>query len=222
MLTLGLSIGGGCSAHTPSRDPHAIAGYGRAPGKPIGTGGGAGVPRDPDATPPPEVTGSEPLSIPNVVVTEQGPPPAPCTACVELSVYLNDIHQHDDFAFDAGGATVTRVVWTLATNFNSDQLAVQPFVDARRGAPTEVDANTFPLGKPVELVQEIAGKARWIGLVLGSLDAWSIEQRVSLFVLGVRVEGPRGFDKTFRDDAQGLVPRTRHRQPLVTLHSSDR
>jgi hypothetical protein len=179
------------------------------------------MPADPDATPPPEITGLEP-AIPKVQLAAQPPPPAPCTGCVELSVYLNDINQHDDFAFDAGDAAVTRVVWTLATSYNSDQLVVQPFVDSRRGAPTEVDANTFPLGKPVELAQEIAGKARWVGLILGSLDSWSVDQRVSLFVLGVHAEGPQGFVKTFDDGAEGLEPRTRHRQPLVEVHPLER
>lgn len=213
---------GGCSARAPSPEPHAIQGYGRPPGLPIGTGGSVGEPPDLDATPPPEVTDLPLLAIPKAPLAAQPPPPAPCTGCVELSVYLNDVDQHDDFAFDAGGASVTRVVWTLATNFNSDQLVVQPFVDSRRGKTAEIDANTFPLGKPVELTQEIAGKARWVGLVLGSLDSWSVDQRVSLFVLGVRAEGPQGFDKTFRHDAEGLVPRTRHRQPRVEPHPVER
>jgi hypothetical protein len=222
-LALGLPpLGGGCGARSPSRDPHAIAGYGRPAGLPIGTGGSLGEREDPDATPPPEVTGADALAIPTLPLAEQPPPPAPCAGCVELSVHLNDINQHDDFAFDAGGANVIRVIWTLATNFNSDQLVVRPFVDGRRGSSIEVDANGFPLGKPVELVQEIAGTARWVGLALGSLDAWSVDQRVSIFVLRVRGEGPGGFDKVFRDEGHGLVPRTRQRQPRVTLQPAER
>lgn len=181
---------------------------------PIGTG--AGQLEDPDGTPPPEVTGNAALPIPKYDVA--GPPPPPCGGCVELSLVLNDINQRDEFAFDARGAVVTRVIWTLLVNLNSDQLAVQPFVNERKGKYTEIDANAFPLGKPVQLVQEFQGAAQRIGLIVASSGAWTGAQRVSVFVDAVRVEGPRGFELTFDGSAEGIRPRTRAREPRVEFH----
>jgi len=51
---------------------------------------------------------------------------------VELNVYVNDINQRDQFGFALDGLRVSRVVWTLLVNFNSDQLAVQPGHDVAR------------------------------------------------------------------------------------------
>ena len=168
--------------------------------------------------PPPEVTGNTALPIPKYDVA--GPPPPPCGGCVELSVVLNDINQRDEFALDARGASVTRVTWTLLVNLNSDQLAVQPFVNDRKGKYTEIDANAFPLGKPVELVQEFQGTAQRVGLIDASSDAWTGAQRVSVFVDAVRAEGPGGFRKTFDSSAEGFTPRTQTREPRVDFHAT--
>lgn len=207
----------GACAHAPaSESTTGIAHYGRPRGMPIGTG--HGQLDDSDGTPPPEVTGNAALPIPKYALAP--PPPPPCSGCVELSVYLNDINQRDEFAFDAGGAAVTRVVWTLLVNLNSDQLAVQPFVNERKGKYTEIDANAFPLGKPVELVQEFEGTARRIGLIVASSGAWTGDQRVSVFVDAVRAEGPRGFQKTFDSSSEGFTARTQAREPRVEFHEA--
>ncbi len=208
-----LALLGAC-AHAATPDGAVgVARYGRPRGMPIGTGGPV---EDADATPPPEVTGSTALPIPKYHVA--GPPPPPCSGCVELSVLLNDINQRDEFAFDARGAAVTRVIWTLLVNLNSDQLAVQPFVNERKGKYTEIDANAFPLGKPVELVQEFRGTAQRIGLIVASSGAWTGDQRVSVFVDGVRVEGPSAFELTFDNGPDGFTARTRAREPRVEFH----
>ena len=91
---------GGC-VHTvgPSANATGVAHYGRPRGMPIGTGPSHGELDDPDGTPPLEVTGSTGLAVPKFGVAE--PPPPPCSGCVELSLYLNDINQHDEFAFDS-------------------------------------------------------------------------------------------------------------------------
>ena len=183
---------------------------------PIGTG--AGPLHDDDGTPPPEVAGSQPPLIPKY--EGAGPAPPPCGGCVELSVVLNDINQRDEFAFDVRDASVTRVIWTLLVNLNSDQLAVQSFVDDRKGKYTEIDANAFPLGKPVELVQEFRGSAHRVGLIVASSGAWTGAQRVSVFVDAVRGHGPRGFEKTFDSDAGGFRPRTHAHEPRVDFHAA--
>ena len=218
-----------CAALLPSCAQHAapgsegatgIARYGRPGGMPIGTGIGGSTAQleDADGTPPPEVTGNTALPIPKYDVA--GPPPPPCSGCVELSVVLNDINQRDEFALDARGASVTRVTWTLLVNLNSDQLAVQPFVNDRKGKYTEIDANAFPLGKPVELVQEFQGTAQRVGLIVASSGAWTGAQRVSVFVDAVRAEGPGGFRKTFDSSAEGFTPRTQTREPRVDFHAT--
>lgn len=181
-------------------------------------GAGQGQLNDSDSTPPPEVTGSTALPIPKYDVA--GPPPPPCAGCVELSLVLNDINQRDEFAFDVRGAALTRVIWTLLVNLNSDQLAVQSFVDDRKGEYTEIDANAFPLGKPVELVQQFQGTAHRVGLIVASSGAWTGAGRVSVFVDAVRAEGPRGFEKTFDSGAEGFTARTRAHEPRVEFHKS--
>ena len=147
------------------------------------------------------------------------PARVPCAGCVELQVDVSDINQRDEFAFDAGGARITRVVWTLLVSFNSDQLAVQPFVDKERGKYTALHVNTFPLGAPVQVEQVYTGLAKQIGLVVGSSGAWTGNQTMSVFVDAVSVEGPGGFQKSFAADAEGIEPRTHEHRPHVVAHA---
>jgi hypothetical protein len=67
-------------------------------------------------------------------------------------------NQRDEFSFDAGGAAITRVVWTILVNFNSDQLAVQPFVDDQFGKYTDLHVNTLPVATPVQVEQRLKRK----------------------------------------------------------------
>lgn len=172
------------------------------------------------AVPPPEVTDNTDLAIPAFQVAAGVALAAtvPCSGCVELNVDVDDINQRDEFVFDAGGVKVTRVVWTILVSFNSDQLAVQPLVDDKRGKYTSLHVNSFPLGKPVEIEQEFKGKAHSIGLVVGSSGAWTGNQTMSVFVDSVRVEGPAGFSKSFDTSAEGLAPRTQAHHPKLVLH----
>jgi hypothetical protein len=160
--------------------------------------------------------------------------PVPCSGCVELDVYVNDINQRDEFVLSAAGAAITRVIWTIRVSFNSDQLAVQPFVDDVYGKYTNLHVNTFPLAAPIEVEQKVEQeveqtvkqkaerKATSIGLVLGSSGAWTGDQIMRVFVDSVRVEGPHGFEKSFDDGPDGLVPRTDNRQPKVVHHPATR
>ncbi|MEO8178537.1 MAG: hypothetical protein ABI895_06865 [Deltaproteobacteria bacterium] len=190
----------------------------RPPGMPIGTRGQ--LDEGEAAVPPPEVTQNADLTLPAFEAAPAVPVAAspPCSGCVELNVDVNDINQRDEFVFDAGGVRVTRVVWTILVSFNSDQLAVQPLVDDKRGKYTSLHVNTFPLGKPVEVTQDFKGKAHSIGLIVGSSGAWTGNQTMSVFVDSLRVEGPAGFTKSFDASDEGLAPRTHAHQPRVVAH----
>jgi hypothetical protein len=190
-----------------------VANYERPPGMPIGTGASGGellepLPLDNTDLPIPKYT-------PPVAASA---PPAPCTGCVELSAYVNDINQRDEFAFSAPGKPITRVVWTLRVNFNSDQLAVQPFVDDVYGKYTNLHVNAFPLATPVEVEQVVDRSAQTIGLVIGSSGAWTGDQIMSVFVDSVRVEGRSPMEKGFAAGPEGLEPRTARRQPKLVWH----
>jgi hypothetical protein len=142
----------------------------------------------------------------------------PCAGCLELQVDVDDINQRDEFAFAANGVRVTRVVWTILVNFNSDQLAVQPFVNDKRGKYTSLHVNTFPLGKPVDVEQEFKGNAETVGLVVGSSGAWTGNQTMSVFIDAVRVEGPETYTKSFATGDDGLAPRTQKYNAKTVIH----
>jgi hypothetical protein len=199
-------------------EPPQVRNFGRPAGMPIGAGGAA-----PSDELPPQLTGSD-VSIP-AVEAASAQAQVPCAGCVELNVYVNDINQRDQFSFAVDGLRVSRVVWTLLISLNSDQLAVQPFIDEQRGKYTNLHVNTFPLGRPVELEQVFKGKARSIGLVVGSSGAWTGNQVMSVFVDSVRVEGPDGavsLSKSFDTSADGLEPRTHEHEGKLVFHPEAR
>jgi hypothetical protein len=209
---------GGCAADAaarPSPASVAVGRYGRPPGMPIG-GGAADAAVEPPEPPPPEIVAEHDSEAPVVAATAAG---APCTGCVELNVDVDDINQRDEFALDVGGVRVTKVTWTIRVNFNSDQLAVQPFIDGKYGKYTSLHVNTFPLGAPVAVEQVYEGKAREIGLVVGSSGAWTGNQTMSVFLDSVRVEGKPGFEKTFAGGAEGLAPRTHQHRAKLVVHA---
>jgi hypothetical protein len=222
---------GACAANGASPlDDGASARVGRARrplGMPIGTGaaGGAlergeGAPTTVAAldTPPAEVTAGREASAPPALAAATTAAAVPCAGCLELQVDVDDINQRDEFAFMTDGGPITRVVWTLRVNFNSDQLAVQPFVDTERGKYTALHVNTFPLGQPVEVVQDFKGKGRSVGLVVGSSGAWTGNQTMSVFIDSVSVEGLHGSTRSFATDAEGIAPRTSTRNPKIVIH----
>lgn len=223
---------GACAANQASRlddgTPARSARPRRPPGMPIGTGAAGGTLEPGDGapvtvaaldTPPAEVTAGlvEPAS-PSTPATATRAPAIPCTGCIELQVDVDDINQRDEFAFMTDGSPITRVVWTLRVNFNSDQLAVQPFVDGERGKYTALHVNTFPLGQPVEVAQDFKGKGRAVGLVVGSSGAWTGNQTMSVFIDSVSVEGPHGSTRSFATDAEGVAPCTSAHNPKIALH----
>jgi hypothetical protein len=222
---------GACAANGASPlDDGTSARVGRArrpPGMPIGTGAAGGTPEPGEGasttvaaldTPPPEVTAEpEPSTAPTLAAATAAPA-VPCAGCLELQVYVDDINQRDEFAFMTDGSPITRVVWTLRVNFNSDQLAVQPFVDGERGKYTALHVNTFPLGQPVEVVQDFKSRARSVGLLVGSSGAWTGNQTMSVFVDSVSVEGPHGSTRSFATDAEGIAPRTSAHNPKMVIH----
>lgn len=218
----------GCAGQSGTPAPAVgVRGFGRAPGMAIGTGAPSS-PRDHrddtlEALPLELLRGRE-LAIPQF---ESGAlPPAdavPCSGCVELQVDVNDINQRDEFALALPGVRLKRVVWTLLVNFNSDQLAVQPFVDGVYGKYTSLHVNTFPLATAVEVVQELDGKARereaqHVGLKVGSSGAWTGNQTMSVFVSELRIEGQSVLRKLFDAGPEGLQPLTQSRNPRVVFH----
>jgi hypothetical protein len=215
----GLLLFGACAGGAASRAdaPSAgVADYDRPPGMPIGTGTGASG-GELEAEPP-RVSNNTDLAIPEYAPAAPSTAAVPCSGCVELDVYVNDINQRDEFAVGVAGGPITRVVWTLLVNFNSDQLAVQPFVDDTYGKYTNLHVNGFPLGTPVQVEQDVARGARTIGLAVGSSGAWTGDQTMRVFVDSVRVEGPHPVALSFDTGADGLAPRTDQRQPKVVWH----
>jgi hypothetical protein len=205
----------GASARANAEQPAGVHGYGRPSGMPIGASG----PRDALEAlepAPPEVSAEDDVPEPASPVPSAAR--VPCAGCVELNVKVDDINQRDEFAFAVDGARVTKVTWTIRVNFNSDQLAVQPFIDGERGKYTELHVNTFPLGAAVSVEQEHTGRAHAIGLVVGSSGAWTGDQTMSVFVDSVRVEGMPAFEKTFASDAEGLAARTHQHEARLVVH----
>lgn len=196
--------------------------YNRPPGMPIGRGTPSGG-EEPLAREPsgggiePSPSDVDDLEIPDFEPPEDTPPP--CSGCVELSADVNDINQRDTFVFSADGAAVTRVVWTILVPFNSDQLFVQPFVNNSYGTYTDLDANAFPIGTPVELVHAYTGNASTVGLAIGSAGAWTGNMTMSVFVDSVTFEGPGASEsRTFDTGVEGLVPGSNARNPRIVFH----
>lgn len=215
-----------CAAESGSRaaaERVGVGRYQRPPGMPIGTGASGGELDDEaasdEAASPADLTDNSDLDIPKFTAPAAATvAPVPCAGCVELNVDVNDINQRDEFAVAIGGAAVSRVVWTILVNFNSDQLAVQPFIDDERGKYTNLHVNTFPLATPVTVEQEFRGTARTIGLIVGSSGAWTGDQTMSVFVDSVKVEGSVPLEKSFSSGTEGLAPRTHAHHPKVVLH----
>jgi len=170
---------------------------------------------NPEATPD-DVEAGEDIEIPVFTPPEETPP---CNGCVELNVDVNDINQRDNFVFSGGGASVTRVVWTIIVPFNSDQLFVQPFVDNNYGTFTDLDANAFAVDTPVQLVHQYSGVASTVGLAVGSSGAWTGNMTMSVFVDSVTLEGADpSASRTFDTDAQGLVVGSTAHNPKIVYH----
>lgn len=201
-----------------------VANYDRPPGMPIGRGAPSGG-EAPDVVREPVGaggTGASPTDVDDLTIPEFEEPeedPPPCSGCVELNAYVNDINQRDEFVFSAGNVAVTRVVWTIIVPFNSDQLFVHPFVDGVYGTYTDLDANAFPVDTPVELVHVYSGNANQVGLGIGSAGAWTGDMTMSLFVDSVRLEGANGAaSRTFDAGVDGFAPRSNARSPRVVFH----
>jgi len=234
MASLGLAgvlVLGACSADAGARAASAptagVGHYRRPPGMPIGTGSGAVPLAEPEAEPDDDaasaadLTNNSDLAIPKFAAPAGAAPSGvPCTGCVELDVDVDDINQRDEFVFAAESTPVTRVTWTIRVNFNSDQLAVQPFIDTKYGKYTNLHVNTFPLGAPVAVEQEFDGRPQTIGLVVGSSGAWTGNQTMSVFVDSVSIEGSPSRTLSFESSAEGLAPRTHAHRPKLVLHPS--
>jgi hypothetical protein len=191
---------------------------------PIGTGASGGSRDEADDPMRADEPGNEPgnaeLTIPKFDASAAPLTPAkiPCGGCVELTLDVNDINQRDEFAISLDGTRIRRAIWTLLVNFNSDQLAVQPFIDGKYGKYTSLHVNLFPLGKPVEVAQDFDGKAHTVGLVVGSSGAWTGNQTMSVFVDSLRIEGPQPLTKSFDSGPEGFGPRTHVRNPKLVFH----
>jgi hypothetical protein len=200
-----------------------VSNYDRPLGMPIGQGASGNVPAPaaaPDAppvgTPDENAAVDEDLEIPVFVPMEE---PPPCSGCVEFKVDVDDINQRDNFVFGPSATNVTRVVWTLIVPFNSDQLFVQPFVDNAYGTFTDLDANAFAVGTPVELVHQYSGNAGTVGLAVGSSGAWTGNMTMSVFVDSVTLEGAdAAASRTFDADVGGFVVGSNTHNPQIVYH----
>jgi hypothetical protein len=195
--------------------------FNRPAGMPIGRGNGTGATEgNLSGAPvvPSQADDDDEIEIP-VFEDPNADQAPPCAGCIELNVDVNDINQRDDFGFSAGGVNVTRVVWTIIVPFNSDQLFVQPFVDATYGTYTDLDANAFAIDTPIRLVHEFSGTANTVGLALGSAGAWTGNMTMSVYVDSVTLEGAAASaSRTFDADAQGMATRTSAHNPKVVFH----
>ncbi len=201
--------------------PGAIENYGRGKGMPIGTRGATEPPELAEPLAPGEAERLQSLSIPRFEARDEGrrARPAPCRECLELNVYVRDINQRDEFALSVGGEALIEVIWTLRVNFNSDQLAVQSFIDEERGPYTKLDVQHFPLGEPVALKQSFRGRAERVGLVVGSSGAWTGDQVLELFVDSLELVGPKQKRLLkLAGTTAGIEAATHEHQPKVVVH----
>ncbi|MEY2934790.1 MAG: hypothetical protein RL033_5539 [Pseudomonadota bacterium] len=197
-----------------------IDGYGRPAGMSIGTGSVDEPDQEDDETTTPEP--QSPTMAPDELAIPTFETPIstviPCSGCVQLSAIVDDINQRSQFTFNAGGEQATRVVWTILLPFNSDQLFIRSIVNGGDGPYTFMSANVFgELNEPVQLVQQFTGAANTLGIALGSAGAWTGDQRVSVFVDSVTLEGAN-VTYTFDADAEGFAAQGTERQPMVQLH----
>ena len=218
------NLGGGQSGGASVPSGFGVAGYDRPAGMLIGRAASG----DTEVMPDPTLEGnggasgapsedSDDVEIPTFETPDQMT--APCSGCVELNVDVNDINQRDDFVFNAGGVNVTRVVWSLIIPFNSDQLFVQPFVNGSYGTYTDLDANAFAVGAPVQLVHAFSGAATSVGIAIGSAGAWTGNMTMSVYVDSVTLEGADpSATRTFDTDVQGLATRSATNNPRVVYH----
>jgi hypothetical protein len=215
------SAAGGSGGPSPNAGGMAAAidGYGRPPGMAIGTGiiDPPDEDGEPATTPDPQLPAAEPDDL-EIPMFEEPVAVVPCSGCVELSAVVDDINQRSQFTFTAGGEQVTRVVWTILLPFNSDQLFIRSIVNGSDGPYTFMSANVFSeLNTPLEFVHPFTGVANTLGIALGSAGAWTGDQRVSVFVDSVRLEGAN-VTYTFDGSAQGFAAQGTERQPMVQLH----
>jgi hypothetical protein len=221
-------FGPGSASSPGSNSPRAnasgsvtrIDGYGRPAGMSIGTGSVDQPDQEDDATSTPEP--QSPTMEPDELAIPMFETPVstvvPCSGCVQLSAIVDDINQRSQFTFNAGGQQVTRVVWTILLPFNSDQLFIRSIVNGGDGPYTFMSANVFgELNKPVELVQQFTGATNTLGIALGSAGAWTGDQRVSVFVDSVTLEGAN-VTYTFDADAEGFAAQGAEREPMVQFH----
>jgi hypothetical protein len=215
------SPGSGSPRPNASGMPVVIDGYGRPPGMAIGTGTVDEPDQESDQTaaPAPQAPTTEPEELEIPMFETPVTTVVPCSGCVELSAIVDDINQRSQFTFNTGGVQgVTRVVWTILLPFNSDQLFIRSIVNGSDGPYTFMSANVFgELNTPVELVHTFTGAANTLGIALGSAGAWTGDQRVSVFVDSVTLEGAK-VTHTFDVDAEGFAAQGTERQPLVQFH----
>jgi hypothetical protein len=198
-----------------------IDGFGRAPGMAIGQGAGDEETDDQETTAvlPLDPTTPDPDDV-EIPVFETPPPEVvvPCSGCVELSAVIDDINQRSDFTFNVGSVAITGVTWTILLPFNSDQLFIRSFVNGTDGTYTPIPANSFAIDTPVQFVQQINTTATTVGFALGSAGAWTGDQRISVFIDAVTLQGAPNAGKTFDADVGGFTPRGTERSPSVVFH----
>lgn len=219
-----LALGACAAPRLPGGKVPSVGRFGRPPGMPIGAAAGkesAAWQLPSELAEGRELEEFATLDIPVFEQRAAEREAAPCSGCAELRVYLNDINQRDEFELAAPGPRITRVVWTLRAVFNSDQLAVQSFVDEQRGEYTKLHVSAFPLGQPIEVSQTVRGRAKRIGLMVGSSGAWTGDQVIQVFVDSLRAEGADGFVREFDGSLEGLAPRTHTRDPTIVLHPAE-
>jgi hypothetical protein len=218
------SGGSGGSGGGGTSDPYPeVAGLDRGPGMPIGQGAaGPGDERGLEALPAnPTTNPTQEVDIPTFDESIEGELSVPCGGCVELNVVVNDINQRNDFEFTIEEAAITRIVWTLVTPFNSDQLFIRSLINGVTGPYRQLHVNDFPIDIPFEAEQIYFGApATRIGMSMGSSGAWTGNQPMRLFVDEVTMELEDGSTRTYTFDEglEGMAARTEERQAHVVHH----